>query len=182
MKSFIVAIVLVSAGAGYAMYRIGSDLQHNTPVKDVVAAPAPVDAAPPVKEVPRADSGPRTMTDSIAGMRARDEKPLQCTGVSQASDTYTNAKVYVANGSLRGDFVSRTAQMGNITTHMLVSSTSVTTWTDLGRGAQFALQDGVMDAPSGEIAAEIFAEMYDFSCTPWRTDMGKFVVPSNVKF
>lgn len=181
MKSFIIAIATVAAIMGYAMYRIGSDLQQSPAVKEgAVEQPAPV--APPVQAAPRADSGPRAITDSLEGMRARDEKPLQCTGVSQASDTYTSAKVYVAGGSLRGDFVSRTAQMGNLTTHMLVSSTSVTTWTDLGKGAQFALQDGVIGAPQGEIAAEIFAEMYDFSCTPWRTDMGKFVVPSNVKF
>lgn len=182
MKSFIVAIVLVAAAMGYAMYRIGSDLQQSPAVKEGAAAPPPVVSAPPEKEEFRADTGPRAMTDSLAGIRAREEKPLQCTGVSHASDLYTGVKVYVAGGSLRGDFVSRTAHMGNLTTHMLVSSTSVTTWTDLGKGAQFALLDGTIDAPAGDIAAELFAQTYDLSCTPWRADMGKFVIPANVTF
>lgn len=182
MKFFIIAIIVVAATAGYAMYRVGSDLQKNAPVKEDVPGAQPPSITPTVKTMPRTDDGPQAITDSLTGMRARDEKPLQCTGVSHASDVYTSAKVYVAGGSLRGDFVSRTAQMGNLATHMLVSSTSVTTWTDLGKGARFALYDGTIDAPSGDIPAELFAQTYDFSCTSWRADIGKFVIPSNVMF
>jgi len=117
-------------------------------------------------------------------------KDLFAKGVAQ-SCTYSSdagsGKVYVAGGSMRGDFETK-VEGKNMTSHMIVKDNTSYIWTDDQKtGLSMAFDPNTIDtSDSGNTqvqgqAADMTAN-YDYKCGAWVVDSSQFTPPADVTF
>lgn len=115
---------------------------------------------------------------SLMGMTSA----ARCTVSTTANGVESMGTVYVANGSMRGDF-SSTVNGRAVDSHIIADATTVYTWsTGLPQGVKTP-RDLATGQTSGN-STETFnpnAEL-NYSCGAWTADASMFVPPTDITF
>lgn len=88
--------------------------------------------------------------------------------------------VYVVNGKMRGDFISKTAQI-TTTSHMVAKDNTFYMWED-GTNNGFKASINRMSEPGENQNSVDVNKQMDFSCESWMENSSKFELPSGVEF
>jgi hypothetical protein len=97
----------------------------------------------------------------------------------QAPSTGT---VYVSNGEVRSD-VETTVNGKTVTAHVIKTSDTLYTWTDMApQGVKLSLSAATSANSSGSSSGFDANAQVQYSCVPWVADSSKFTVPANVSF
>ncbi len=108
-------------------------------------------------------------------------------GTAQCTFTHTNESgdskgtVYVANGLLRGDFVSTVSHM-TIESHVIVDGEFAYSWSPISPSGVKALLSEHTGATSGVAGIEYASDSMDYRCTSWEIDTSVFSLPSGISF
>lgn len=101
----------------------------------------------------------------------------KCAFFSLTDGSESSGTVYVAEGQVRGDFIS-VAEGQSVASHMVVSDNTSYVWTDeFPQGVMMSFDS--MTAGQGRVDPNALA---NYSCEPWEADPGIFVLPDGVAF
>ena len=106
--------------------------------------------------------------------------PTTCTFTNMVNGSQTNGTVYIANGMVRGDFVSQDVRLGTIESHMVVKDGMGYMWTPAigGRGFKWAIATTTENTNKGID----YNANTDYKCVSWVPDMARFDLPSDALF
>lgn len=163
--TILVIIVIAGATAGYFM------MNRN------VSAPATIENT--------VSSSPTTTAQKTSLKEFMDMDGTQKCEFSDV-DTNTSGEVYMGEGQMRGDFVSK---MGDkpVNSHMVNDGTDVYVWMDeQATGFKTSLKAmeemGNQEGVTGVNQAVDLNKQVDYKCEGWTLDKTKFAVPVEVKF
>ena len=89
--------------------------------------------------------------------------------------------MYVSDGKIRGDFVSRPEGTAEVKSHMIVKDGVVYTWSDMmPQGFKMPMTGAATAQVQGQ--ANFYAQPVDYDCSSWNADASVFEVPSTVTF
>jgi hypothetical protein len=157
----IAAILIVSGGAWYLSQGKAGMGDTNT-------------------EVVESSQGAGTFADLLSQAGSRT-----CTVKTFIEEAPSTGTVYIANGKIRGDFVSMPEAMGSaeVTSHMIQADGYVYTWTDMmPQGMKMKMPEASAQGQTttqGSVPADTRVE---YSCSLWITDDTKFEPPAEVSF
>ncbi len=90
--------------------------------------------------------------------------------------------VYVATGSMRGDFTS-TVNGKAMTSHIITEDTTSFVWTDgMNQGVKTTISDIAPSGSNNSPSSVSMDQKYDYTCASWTADDSKFSLPSEIKF
>lgn len=119
---------------------------------------------------------------SINSLMAMNEN-LICSVVSTSSSSQRSGTVYIADGKMRGDFISTTKGVTTVLS-MIDDGTSLYVWRNTGNTIGLKLPTSI--SASGSVAASHGAldptTSLHYDCHPWNADANFFTPPANVTF
>lgn len=159
------AVVVVAAGVGVWMYSgagSGTPVSEGTPQEEAASAAA--------------EPQPQSLKSLISYQGSQ-----KCTFTSATATSDSSGTVYVANGTMRGDFVSTSAGR-TIQSHMIVQGNTSYVWSDATPGGfkmSFDSTSSAGTASQGPIDPNTPAS---YSCEAWSPDTSVFAVPASIQF
>jgi uncharacterized protein YxeA len=110
-------------------------------------------------------------------------KSQKCTYSYTHQSTTVNGTVYVANGKMRGDFVSPSGQ-SKVTGHMIIDGGYFYVWTDLSNsGIKMAVnQEQPATAAVNNSQTPDINQSFTYTCQGWAEDDSLFTLPSSISF
>lgn len=110
-------------------------------------------------------------------------KSQKCTYSYDHQSTAVNGTVYVANGKMRGDFVSASEQ-SKVAGHMIIDGGYFYVWTDLSNsGIKMAVnQEQPANAPGSNSQTPDINQSFTYTCQGWAEDDTLFALPSGISF
>ena len=174
--AFIVPAILVVALLFFMGYGLPNTLtrddkeKNSPPTLDVTEKPAKVEKV-------------QEFTGTIFSL-LQNRGSWRCAMSTSVSGAGTNGQSYLADGKMRGDFVTDVPQIGNVQTHMLVIGTStVYTWASiLNQGERFEIHDGSITGLATDEAVAAFNQRYYFKCIRWVVQGAAFGLPKGMVF
>lgn len=167
-KIIIILIILILLGVG-AYLLMGRSYQPPT-------------SQVPVSQNKPTSSGTQTIQGTIKSLLSAG-KSQKCTYSSNLESGSVGGVVYIANGKMRGDFVSVTEQT-KINGHMIVDSGFSYIWTDMNKqGIKMAIDQKVQ--PTGTSANSQTPDInqtFNYTCQTWTEDNSMFTLPSDISF
>lgn len=119
---------------------------------------------------------------SINDLIAMNES-LICSIALTSSSMQRSGTMYIANGEMRGDFISTTKGVTTILS-MIDNGTSLYVWKNAASAAGLKLPASV--SAGGSVAASHGAldptTSFDYYCHPWNADANFFTPPASVTF
>lgn len=122
--------------------------------------------------------------DSIANLLTRTGS-VQCTySFTPPDGTASSGNVYVSGGKMHGEFKSTVAGKESTISMINDGSYSYTWGTDMPEGIKIKNPEVKADQPVTNESTKYVDpnQQYDFKCSPWNADSGKFTPPSTVTF
>jgi len=109
-------------------------------------------------------------------------KSQKCTYSYDHQSTAVTGTIYVANGKMRGDFVSTSGQ-SKVAGHMIIDGGYFYVWTDLSNnGIKMAVnQEQPTNAPVNSQTPDI-NQAFAYTCQGWAGDDTLFTLPSGISF
>lgn len=161
----VVILILLALGAVFLVTKKKSSTQTGT----LSETPSSV------TETPQTAKG--TLKALLTG-----NKSQKCTFVNSTDKITVNATIYTANGKMRGDFISTSAEI-SMTSHMIVDSSFSYVWTDkTNQGFKFPIEDKAGVTPAPNTNSVDLNQSFDYTCTDWTVDNSLFVLPTNINF
>jgi hypothetical protein len=160
----VIALVVVGGGAWYFSQQEGS----GGPLGD---------------GVPTGDKKDVVGSGSLSDLMKRGGSSV-CTVSSKDPNSVSSGKVYVAGGSVRGDFTSA-VDGKSYESHFINADGYIYTWSSaMPQGMKMAddgkmMEGGTSSAPEGSVDPSV---AYDYSCDSWTGDQGMFAPPAEVTF
>lgn len=106
--------------------------------------------------------------------------PRICTFNSTQSDAQSSGTVFVANGMLRGDFVS-TINNQTVNSHLIVKDNTSYVWTDqLQEGVKVSMHQ--LDNKNPEDQPINLDEKMKYDCQTWTQEEKVFALPEGIEF
>lgn len=114
-------------------------------------------------------------------MRAGSWKCTVTTSIEEAPSTGT---VYVSDGKVRADFVSKPAAMGGaeVKSSMIQADGFVYTWSDAYPQGMKLPVPSSSDPAVSEATAFDYTQQVDYDCGPWMADGALFTPPAEISF
>ena len=108
----------------------------------------------------------------------------ECTVEEHIGSAVGKGTIYLANGNTSGEFTA-SAQGKDYSAYFITAGGYTYSWSSLqpASGFKFAQAKNVAGggATGGNYAFNA-EQVYDYKCSPWTPDQGKFAPPSSVKF
>lgn len=129
-------------------------------------------------------SGPHTAQTNQTSIKdlMSAGNPVACTFTSTAGGYTSSGTVYVAQGSMRGDFVTEGTAAGTIESHMIIKDNTNYMWTSQSAQGIKMTVDAQSTAPAGENQAVSYDSKVAYDCNDWSPDSSKFSLPSGITF
>jgi hypothetical protein len=143
----------------------------------------PINKAMVTSENKPAASNSQTTAQGTLKSLLSSGKSQKCTYSYSRQSTTVSGTVYVANGKMRGDFVSPSGQ-SKVTGHMIIDGGYFYVWTDLSNsGIKMAVnQEQPANAPVSNSQTPDINQSFTYSCQGWAEDDTLFVLPSSISF
>jgi hypothetical protein len=168
----IVAVLLAGGGTVYVKSR-GNSVKTDAKVNNGV------DTSAAVKADGKADAV-ATGKVSLRALIAKGQS-ISCTFNQTLDGVASSGTVYVANGKMRGDFVSKPSNTAAVNSHVIVDGQTMFAWSDgVSQGVKVTLdaqKQGQANGSGPDLEKEI-----DYKCSPWSADTAKFATPSTITF
>ena len=166
-KGWIVLIVVAVAIAGGAFYL--TRMTGNS--EEGVTAASAVNV----------EQGTGVMKGSMQDLIARGGS-WKCEFTHKTDVGDSTGTVYTSGGMVRGNFISRVPQLGEVKSSMIARDTFVYTWSDMmPQGFKMPMSS---EGPSATTAGQtnFYEQELDYNCTPWEVDTALFEVPTTMTF
>jgi hypothetical protein len=109
-------------------------------------------------------------------------KSQKCTYSSKVESMTGNGTVYIANGKMRGDFTSITAET-KVNGHMIVDAGYSYVWTDSTKqGIKMAIDQAQPSGSPSDSQGPDLNQQFAYTCTGWSADNSIFTPPTDVTF
>jgi hypothetical protein len=151
-----------------------------------------------IKKAPQANKDQKTVKTQDDTTKATDKEMLQgtlkslltagksqkCTYSANQDNASMNGTLYVADGKMRGDFVSGIEEE-KVNGHMIVNGEYSYVWTDKsdkGMKMKFNLEDQAKAVAEANSQALNLNQEYNYDCQGWARDPSVFTPPANISF
>lgn len=110
--------------------------------------------------------------------------PQTCTVSQTSENNKSDTTIYISGGQMRGDVQAKAGDT-NIVTHMIIRDNTTYVWTDgqtTGYKMAYDPNTPVPTSAPGQPQGVNPDVKVDYHCSPWISDAGKFILPSNITF
>jgi hypothetical protein len=108
----------------------------------------------------------------------------KCTFSNSDTQNSVSGTVYVSDGKMRGDFLSKSVS-ANVTGHMIMDSGYMYIWNDeTNQGMKMAFNPNqeITPVPNHNSQAPNLNQSVSYSCGSWSADQSMFAIPTNITF
>lgn len=107
--------------------------------------------------------------------------PQKCIVSSATENSQSEGTVFIANGKMRGDFVTE-VDTKTTTSHMISDGKTLNGWSDeTTMGFMFNMDQTAQATTTNQQAVDVNSN-YNYNCEDWKEDSSKFELPKNIEF
>lgn len=185
----VLGVVLIAVGGYFALQQPTEETSLNTDTggDNLAGGTMPVGTEGDWSDTPMEEQNSKPQGKKMAfGELVKLGESYECTVNQYIGDNVSKGTAYISGGLIRGEFNTQTQGM-NISTSLIVRDGYTYSWTSMAPNMGFkakVLSSGEANPNQGASGTYSWNadQIGDYDCQPWKPEMTKFDIPTNIKF